>query len=226
MKAIILAAGIGSRLKNPFPKPLTPLYNGSSILRTQIENLKPYLDVNNIIIVIGFKKELLMEAASDLMFVYNEYFDTTNTAKSLLKGLSKVQNEDVLWLNGDVVFDHRVIKRVLAKKASCMAVNTAKVGEEEIKYTLNADGSIREVSKKLAGGLGEAIGINLVRAKDLEVFKGCLAGCTNRDYFEKGIEFAIEKGMKIYPVDISDLDSVEVDFPEDLEKANRFFKKK
>ena len=48
MKIIILAAGIGSRLGNPFPKPLTPLKDGKSIMQRQIDNITTYFDVNDI----------------------------------------------------------------------------------------------------------------------------------------------------------------------------------
>ena len=42
------------------------------------------------------------------------------------------------------------------------------------------------------------------------------------DYFERGIEVAIEKaGLRVEPVDISDLFAVEVDFEADLERANQ-----
>ena len=53
MKIIILAAGIGSRLGNPFPKPLTPLKNGKSIMQRQIDNITSYFDVNDITTVLG-----------------------------------------------------------------------------------------------------------------------------------------------------------------------------
>jgi len=223
MKAIILAAGIGSRLGNPYPKTLTMLSNGCSILQNQIKNLTRYLDINDIVIVVGFKKELIMEAFPDLIFVYNDYFDTTNTSKSLLKALNKVKDEDVLWINGDVVYDHRIIGRLLRHKDSCMAVNRAACGEEEIKYQTGKDGAIVSVSKQVKEALGEAVGINLIRAKDLVVFKSSLMECENQDYFERGIEIAISKGLKIYPVDISDLGCVEVDFIEDLQRANTLY---
>ena len=38
-------------------------------------------------IVVGFKLELVMEAAPDAVFVYNENYDQTNTNRSLLKAL-------------------------------------------------------------------------------------------------------------------------------------------
>lgn len=220
MKTIILAAGIGSRLENPYPKTLTMLINGCSILQTQVKSLTRYIDIHDIIIVVGFKKELIMEAFPNLMYVYNDYFDTTNTSKSLLKGIQKVKNEDVLWLNGDVVFDHKIIDRLLKSKFSCMVVNTTETEEEEVKYSVNDDGSIKEVSKRVKNPLGEALGINLVKASDIELLKNCLKECNNNDYFERGIELAILQGLNIYPVDVSDLMCIEVDFIGDLRKAN------
>jgi len=226
MKTIILAAGIGSRLENPYPKTLTMLTTGCSILQTQVKNLSRYITINDIIVVVGFKKELIMEAFPDLMYAYNDYFDTTNTSKSLSKGLQKVKNEDVLWLNGDVVFDHRIIERLLKSKFSCMAVNVGEALDEEIKYSVYDDGSIKEVSKNVKSPLGEALGVNLIRKSDLELLKECLNECNDNDYFERGIELAIMRGFKIYPVDVSDLMCVEVDFMEDLKRANSLLENK
>jgi choline kinase len=50
--------------------------------------------------------------------------------------------------------------------------------------------------------------------------------CADNDYFERGLELAIEKaGIELEPVDISDLFAVEVDFQDDLDRANLNFKK-
>jgi hypothetical protein len=53
MKIIILAAGIGSRLGNPAPKPLTVLQNGKSIMQMQIEQFTKYFNPDNIMVVVG-----------------------------------------------------------------------------------------------------------------------------------------------------------------------------
>jgi len=220
MKVIILAAGIGSRLGKPYPKPLTQLVNGKTIMANQIEALLKYVDLHDIFIVVGFKKELIMEAFPDITFVYNNYFDTTNTSKSLLRGVQKIKNEDVLWLNGDVVFDHVILKRVIDANYSCMAVNNAAVGEEEVKYETESTGLITKVSKEVKHPEGEAVGINKILAKDMEVFKQKLMACKDNDYFEKAIELAIEDGLQIVPVNVSDVHCTEVDFEEDLKRAN------
>ncbi|WP_445381670.1 phosphocholine cytidylyltransferase family protein [Robiginitalea sp. IMCC43444] len=228
MKIVILAAGIGSRLGNPFPKPLTPLANQKSIMRMQVENLSRYFNVDNIQVVVGFKKDLIMERFPELTYIYNPFFDQTNTSKSLLKALKKNQGNDILWLNGDVVFDHRLLESLLPsleKGNSFVAVNTNKVGEEEVKYTLNGEGSIDQLSKEVEGGLGEAVGINFIAASDLEAFIRRLEECGNNDYFERGLELAIQKdGIRIEALDISSYDCMEVDFKEDLDDANSMFR--
>jgi len=220
MTIVILAAGIGSRLGKPHPKTLTMLSNGRTILQNQIKALLRYVSIDDIYVVVGFKKELIMEAFPDLTYVYNDYFDTTNTSQSLLRGLRKVRNDDVIWMNGDVVFDHVVIDRLIREPHSCMAVNTLSVGEEEVKYTINDRGFIQDVSKTVSNPVGEAVGINKIRQQDIPLLLTSLEKCGPMDYFEKGIEYSITQGLEMKPVDVSDVMCTEIDFEDDLQKVN------
>ena len=223
MKIIILAAGIGSRLGNPFPKPLTPLKNGKSIMKMQVENISSRYDVDDINVVVGFKKDLIMERFPELTYVYNPFFDQTNTSKSLLRALKKYKDKSVLWINGDVVFDKHIFDKLqplITAKTSFVAVNTNKVGEEEVKYVLK-DGFINQLSKTVQNGAGEAVGINFISSNDIQAFINRLKECDNNDYFERGLELAINKdNLKIKAVDISEYNCMEIDFIEDLENAN------
>ena len=221
MKAIILAAGIGSRLGNPNPKPLTKLKNGETILERQVAYLSEYLGMNNIIAIVGYKKDLIMESFPNLLYVYNNFYDTTNTSKSLLAGLIKIENEDVVWLNGDVVFEKKLLPQIIKCPKSCMAVNTNSVGEEEIKYNVFDEGNIKDVSKLVSPALGEAVGINKIIASDLPLLKAKLEKCDHQDYFEKALELSILDGMKIIPVDINKYLCMEIDFLDDLEQINK-----
>ena len=220
----ILAAGMGTRLGQPFPKALTPLRDGRTIMAQQLENVAAVFPDPQVYVVVGFKLDMILEAHPRSLFVYNEEFDVTNTSKSLLRVLRASGPGGVVWLNGDVVFDPRVLERLLPyieADQSVLAVNTAAVGDEEVKYTVDAAGWIASLSKQVTGGLGESIGINFVAAKDKATLVDCLDQVEAQDYFERGIELAIEKrGMRVLPVDISDLYAVEVDFAEDLERAN------
>ena len=222
-QVIILAAGMGTRLGRPFPKPLTELGGGHSIMYQQISKLREALPGIRITVVVGFKRDLIMEAFPDVLFAYNEIYDQTNTSKSLLRGLQLSADGGVLWLNGDVVFDIAILERIdslMAQDQSFVCVNTAAVGEEEVKYTVDEAGHINELSKSVSNPLGEAIGINYVSNGDKRALLTALATVEDQDYFERGIEVAVaEDGLQVLPVDISDLYAVEVDFEEDLARA-------
>lgn len=224
VQAVILAAGMGTRLGRPWPKPLTPLSDGRTIMQQQMDNLiGAFADVR-ITTVVGFKLELILEAFPNVAYVYNEAYDQTNTNRSLLKALRLSADGGVLWMNGDVVFDPAVLERVkplIADEQSFICVNTAVVGEEEVKYTVDADGYVRDLSKTVVDALGESVGINYISATDKARLITRLAECEDRDYFERGLELMIAKdGVHVLPFDIKDLFAVEVDFEEDLSRAN------
>lgn len=221
----ILAAGLGTRLGRPFPKPLTPLAGGKSIIEQQIDNVRVVLgQTASIVVVVGFKMDLLMEAFPDVLYAYNQDYDQTNTSKSLLKALRLSREGGVLWMNGDVVFDGALLEAVrphVESDETFVCVNTSVVGEEEIKYTVDSDGFVRELSKTVENALGEAVGINYVAAADKDLLIRHLERCGDQDYFERGLETAIAAdALRVRPVDISQFFAVEVDSETDLARAN------
>ncbi len=224
MRTIILAAGVGSRLGSPVPKPLTVLDDGRSIMQRQTSALFEAFSDAEVTTVIGFKKDLIMEAFPQCTYVYNPEYGDTNTSKSLLRALELTGDEPVLWLNGDVVFDPALLgllNDLIAADQSFVAVNTASVGDEEVKYELDDDGHITCISKEVAEPLGEAVGINYVSAADKPLLVARLGDCEAHDYFERGIELAIAKdGCRFVPVDVSGYLCIEIDSPSDLSQAN------
>ena len=225
IQVVILAAGMGTRLSRPLPKPLTELKDGRSIMQQQVDNLKTAFGADyRLTTVVGFKMESIIERFPEATYVYNEEYDQTNTSKSLLRALKASGDGGVLWMNGDVVFDPEVLRRVtpmINTDESFVVVNHSSVADEEVKYTLDADGFVAELSKTVVGGLGEAVGINFVSSKDKAAVIKRLDEVADQDYFERGVEIAIEAAeVKFKAVDISDLYAVEVDFAEDLARAN------
>lgn len=226
-QVVILAAGMGSRLGRTLPKPLTELSDGRTIMGQQFDNIAhAFGKAANVSVVVGYKLEHIIEAFPQASFVYNEQYDQTNTSKSLMRALQASAPGGVLWMNGDVVFDPAVLDRaavMIVRDQSFVTVNTSKVSDEEVKYTTTTEGYIKELSKTVKGGLGEAVGINYISSADKAALLRQLARVGDQDYFERGIELAIEQdNLLIEPVDISDLYAVEIDFAEDLERANLF----
>lgn len=227
LQTVILAAGMGSRLGRSLPKPLTQLSDGRSIMQQQHDNIRAAFGRDaRITTVVGYRAETIVEAFPDAHYVYNERYDQTNTSKSLLRALKATGKGGVLWMNGDVVYDPRVLGRAIEfieRDQSFVTVNHAKVSDEEVKYTVDAEGFIKELSKTVKGGIGEAVGINYISRRDKQAFMSQLSRVDDQDYFERGLELAIiENGVRLEPMDISDLYAVEVDFAEDLERANQF----
>ncbi|OCL27615.1 UDP-N-acetylglucosamine pyrophosphorylase [Orenia metallireducens] len=221
MKAVILAAGVGSRLGRPYPKSLSKLPDGETILGRQIRILRKY-GVNEIIIVVGFKKSLIMENFPQVYYKYNPIYYITNTAKSLLHGIEDVK-EDVIWLNGDVIFDEEVLEKVIKTKGNLVAVNSVQCGEEEVKYRIDEGGYLSSISKTVKDAEGEAIGINKISKADIDKFKESLKECQDDDYFEKGIENIIQDNVKFKILDVSQYRCIEVDFQEDWDTAINLF---
>lgn len=223
---VILAAGMGSRLGRSLPKPLTELADGRTIMRQQMDNIRAAFGNVPVTIVVGYRAEAIVEAFPEASFVYNDEYDTTNTSQSLLRALRETSDGGVLWMNGDVVFDPQVLLRsaqLIDADQSFVTVNTSSVSDEEVKYTVSPEGFIRELSKSVVGGLGEAVGINYISSASKATLITQLTRVKSQDYFERGLELAIEQNnLLVEPVNISDLYAVEIDFAADLERANLF----
>src|SRR4051795_11771510 len=98
-QVVILAAGMGTRLGRPLPKPLTPLDDGRTIIAQQLDNVREVFGADaRVVIVVGFKLDAIMEAVPDVLFAYNEDYSETNTSKSLLKALRNSVDGPVIWM--------------------------------------------------------------------------------------------------------------------------------
>jgi len=221
MKAVILAAGAGRRLGRKSPKALIRLEDGKTILEHLLDGLAPVVRPADITVVVGFQKQRIMQALPDLTYVENPDYGTTSTAKSLYLALAGLAGHTILLVEGDVVCDPRVITRVAEGAGERMATHRIALGEEEMKFTTRPDGMIDRLSKALSDGEGEALAVNRFSPDMNERLLEHLRHCQPMDFFESAIEKCIAEGFAIRPVDVSDLYGFDVDFPEDLEAANR-----
>jgi len=223
--AVILAAGRGTRLAGTskgLPKCLIEV-GGQTILHRQIHALSKH-GVNEITVVVGYEAQHISNACLSAKCVENPHFATTNTAKSLLLAVESISPmQDILWMNGDVLFDTAALGPILKETGSCVGVNHEKCGDEEIKYQTDGNGYITRISKEITPGEGEALGINRVNAADLPIFIDCLRECGDNDYFERGLELAIEKGVCIRPISLAQYRCIEIDFTDDLNQARKLF---
>lgn len=217
MKVIILAAGIGSRLGNAIPKTLTPITGANTILDLQVQRIRQRIHKSNIVVVVGYREQLIRQAYPELTYIVNPVYEETNTAYSLFLALRNVK-EDIVWMNGDIVFDKSVLALIHPSSESVSLVDVKECGPEEMKYSLDKEGNIVKISKQLITHQGEALGINRINASDLTIFKRELQKIDKTDYFEKALEnLAKIKQLKLKPVDIGARFCHEIDTQADLE---------
>jgi choline kinase len=224
--AIILAAGFGSRLGHDIPKCLVK-FGDACIVDHQVTNFEK-AGVEEIHMVVGFEADKVRayvgERYPTVRFVENADYNDNNTGKSLLTGLKAVGDRAFIHVNGDVVFDHAVVQRVLERpQVSKVVVMQGRVGEEEIKYVLE-DGRLMSLSKQTPGGDGEAVGINYFAAADVPLFRRALEYIGRNAYFERAIEHMLPyTDRPVECLSLGKLRAMEIDFPEDLEEARDLF---
>lgn len=227
MKAIILAAGCGRRLGLKKPKAIVELWDKKTIFDLQVEKVRKYIAEKDIYVVVGYKAWQVMKAHPELTYIYNPRYSETNTSKSLLRGLQHIQGENVLWMNGDVVFEEEILPLMLKAQESCMLVDDKKCGQEEVKYKTDQYGFISEISKEVKSPAGEALGINMIIKEDLDIMKNQLTLVDDNDYFEKAIENMIKReGIRIKPVYVGNYFCHEIDFLDDLQYVREHFQSK
>lgn len=232
MKSVILAAGSARRLS-----PLTDNKHKSlleignkPILEYQLDALDHY-GVIDVLIVVGFLKEQIIKRYGNhyknlkIQYMDNPNYATTNTVYSLWLAREYFKSEDFLYFNADVLFQRSLVGRLLkSEKESALGVEIKKCGEEEVKVIPDEDQRVNHIGKKIDPNksIGEFVGIGKFGASLTEDFitslKSVIDDGNQMSFFEKAVDLILDK-HKIYYEDITEIPVIEIDFPEDLEKA-------
>ncbi len=239
MKAVILAAGVGSRVRpltDNKPKSLLPI-NGKTILERMIENISS-AGIRDIIIVTGYLEDQIKKFALEnfpnlnINFVRNDKYLETNTAYSLLLARPFIGESEFIKFDADVVFEKEVLKRLIDSKYStalCIDKNIH-LDKEEVKVITDSQDMVEEVGKKLDPhkSKGESIGIEKIgtNASKLlfEQLKTLLKDKKNwNEYYDDSYTTLVEKGVTFGAVDITGLKWVEIDTHQDYEDALKIF---
>lgn len=111
MRAIIIAAGSGSRLgsiTDDLPKPLVKI-NGKSILGRQI-SLFNKMGINDIVVVTGYKRDRIK--FENIKYVVNNDYSTTEQLFSLMKARSFFSGELIVSY-GDIIYDEEILRHIV-----------------------------------------------------------------------------------------------------------------
>lgn len=239
MKAIILAAGVGSRIR-PLtvntPKSLLKVA-GKTILGRMLENIQK-VGIKEVIVVTGYLeyqvKEFINQDFPNLKvtFISNQDYQTTNTGYSLLLTKEIVDGNDFIKFDADVVFEEKVLRKLVESPyQNCLCIDhNIDLAAEEVKVQTDEEDKVIKVGKgvnpKIAAG--ESIGIEKISKEGAKVLFATLEDvlkdpANNQRYYDDSYTTMVEKGIPFYAIDITGLKWVEIDTPEDYKQAEELF---
>ena len=154
MKALILAAGMGSRLApltDHLPKSLVEV-NGTPILMKQIENLLA-CGITDITVVSGYLSPVLENAIRgkypEITVLESVDYATTNNMYSAYLARERMAGEGFLMMNADVFFDASVIRALLdCPHPNAIVVDVGRYMEESMKVS-ERDGKLTAIAKTI-----------------------------------------------------------------------------
>lgn len=242
--AVILAAGLGSRLRpltDTRPKPLVEVH-GVPILHNALRNLAA-VGVREATIVVGYRKDAIEYACGarfcgiNITYVESSVFDRTGSAYSLWLAREALLSGDLFLLEGDVFFEKNTLKHLLDHDADDVAaIAPFDKTMEGTAVVLGGDGIIAEVRMKqtaanLIAGLPLFKTMNIFRFSAaalrhlvVPALDQIIGAGAATSYIEQILAHLIrDRGMRIVGARCDDLKWYEIDSEADLRIAEGIF---
>ncbi|ARU61789.1 hypothetical protein CBW65_12690 [Tumebacillus avium] len=239
MRLVILVAGVGSRLRpltDDRPKCLVEI-GGQTILDRFLQQAVETNAFQEVVLITGYRQPQIEAAVNEwqkthdlpVRLAHNERYDETNNGYSLLCAKDYLLDGFVLT-DGDLLLEDGILRRVAGSAESHLAVDMQmKLDEEAMKFVLDENGYVTELSKEISveRGLGESIGLCKINAEDAPGVIGHLAKLVEQgeenEYYERAFQELIRESWKLKVVDVGDLRWVEVDDNNDMARAEQIF---
>lgn len=232
MKALILNSGLGQRMgviTKEHPKCMTEISHSDTILSRQLRQLVSF-GIKEVVITTGYYDKVLVEYCNELhlplqfKFVNNPIYDKTNYIYSIYLAKEEIQDDDILLIHGDLVFDNLVMEKIVESEYSCMTVSsTLPLPEKDFKAIVHHD-CIEKIGIEFFESAMAAQPLYKLNKKDWKYWlDNIVRFCENDNskcYAEKAFN-EISSQCKLYPLDVKNLLCSEIDTPEDLETLTK-----
>ena len=230
MRAIILAAGLGIRmspLTNTVPKCLLDI-GGKSVIERQIEILHS-VGVRKIILVLGYRADMVRKITKrKCTHVINQNYKTTNSIESLWLARNFLR-DDLLIINGDVIFEKKLIYDLIQNPSNiCFALTTAWEANRGYKIEVK-NGRVVKIGPDIKKGeiFGEDAGIVKVKRAAIHYLKSNLRNFIRKNmvhcWFEDIFAEIARKKIRMDYFDVQDYLWYEFDTPEEWQHANKLY---
>ena len=219
MKAILLAAGVGSRISNDIgqmPKSMLDV-NGQPLIVHTVELLQ-----NNhieVIIITGFKHHVIEEALKDyhVRIYYNPFFRVTNSIGSLWYARNEFFNtNEVLIANADVYYTQDLLDKIFAAQHdNFLLADKTRVDVGDY-FFLSKDGILQKYGKELKREErdSEYVGIGVLKRDWVLKFHDQLCNMIENGEYNlwwENVLYSLVDRENIYTVDVNGIFWSEVD---------------
>ena len=240
MRAIVLAAGQGKRLMpltTSEPKCLLPVDGDRPPLEIQLRAIAN-CGIERATVMVGFGADLVEHFLDthpipglEVDSLYNPFYATTDNLITCWLA-RHMMTEDFLLLNGDTLFEDDALQTVLdgpRAKITVTVNHKSEYDEDDMKVTLDADGRLRAIGKKLslAATDAESIGMLLFRDSGVTAWRDSLERTARHpDALNKwylSVVNTLAQTVLVRTTSITGMWWQEIDSPEDLDAARAGF---
>ena len=232
-----MAAGMASRLRpltNDRPKCLLTV--GSRTLLQRTFDALIAAGIKEFVVVTGYRAEMIRhfldkqyaDANLTFHFLHNADYQNNNNIFSLWMTRDIVRGKEFILLDSDILFDPKIITRMVQEPGTALALNRHELGDEEIKVIVDEQNRVVEISKvcSIADAVGESVGIEKMDAEYSEALFAELDKMIVEEkmvnvFYEKAFERLIPQQHCFHIVDTTDFFSIELDTVEDFNSARQ-----
>lgn len=225
IQAVILAAGRGRRLSQVIdhqPKCLAEI-GGRSLIDHQLEMLA-HAGITQVMVVTGYRADVVRRVVGRrARFVHNPLWEDTEGLFSLYLCHDWVTGP-LLAMNCDVLLHPEVLRRLVARPGNTFAYDSSSGADPE-QMAVEFDGErLVAMRKDLPEDRthGENVGILYFDPRAARLMFRAAASLLQASAMRKRLASAVQMVARRFPIsgiDVADLSWIEIDFPEDLERA-------
>ena len=228
MKAIILAAGKGTRLyPTTLNKPKGLLEIGNETILDRLVSQFRNCGIKDVLIAVGYQKEVIIDHFGDsVRYAYYKDFSSTNNLHTLWSIRDEL-NEDVIISFADLVIQNSILNNLIKLKHDfTMAIDTSKVLESTMRVSI-ADNLIKNITTtSISEANGNFIGISKINKNGCNLLVNQMSKMINgslQDYYTIAIDNLARNGSLVNYLDVSNFKWREIDTLDEYEEVKNIY---
>ena len=209
MKAILMAAGVGSRLAQNYNYPKSTMkIGGTPLIRRTVSMLKE--NGISVSMVVGYKKEIIQDLLKDfdVKYYYNPFFRVTNSLGSLWFAKEEFDcKEDIVLANADVFWDQGIADIIKSDKNDAVLLgDKSRIDVGDYFFELEGD-LIKGYGKELPPERRscEYVGVAKLSENFVRPFLNNMKSLIDKEMYHLWWENALYEYSQQYPIHVRDV---------------------